>query len=120
MSSSATNDIKKLELEIRKQELQQAHDFNLKGMEAQSNYKNQEMGNRFKLFYWVLGSTIVCFLAIVALVISCVMNSKEQFALEFFKSVVLPIFTGIGGYLAGRQRSTAAQSKPVVLEERNE
>ncbi|GEM_PF-2536691 len=123
MSSSASNEHRKLELELefRKEEMRNTHEFNLKGMEAQNNFKQHEMRNRFRVFYWVLGCSLAAFVVVITLVIACVAYGKESFALDFFKSVVIPIFTGVGGYLAGRQRTNLASSKPsVVLEERND
>jgi hypothetical protein len=104
------------ELDLRKIQIEQGGNFNLRQMEENSKLiqKGMEQKNRANIsLYWFAGILVFLFVGVIVLALFL---SYVEFALDLIKIVVPAVITGFGGYFAGQKsvKSNSAENSSYV------
>lgn len=92
------------EMDLRQQELQNAHAYSEQSLRAQLQDRDADRRHRHQERVASYAFVAFLFTALLGVLLAALLQGKDEFARELLKAVLYVIPAGAGGYFAGRQR----------------
>lgn len=93
------------EMDLKQQELQNAHAYSEQSLRAQLQDRDADRKHQHKERLASYGFVAFLFTALLVVLLTALLQGKDEFARELLKAVLYVIPAGAGGYFAGRQRA---------------
>ncbi len=92
------------EMDLRQQELQNAHAYSEQSLRAQLEDRDAERRHQHQERVASYGFVAFLFTALLAVLLTALLMGKDEFARELLKAVLYVVPAGAGGYFAGLRR----------------
>jgi hypothetical protein len=92
------------EMDLRQQELQNAHAYSEQSLRAQLEDRDAERRHQHQERVASYGFVAFLFTALLTVLLTALLMGKDEFARELLKAVLYVVPAGAGGYFAGLRR----------------